>query len=296
MSFEVTDLKVETIPAQVKMPGLKELVKQVENEVAKNEEFLVVPETYAAAKKLRADLNKGAEKIKRTRIDTEKILLGDWPEQAELMKYAEKLEKGFSKKLGDQINAVDEAKRQKKLEMVNHEIQVIADEVGVTAEKIELDEHWLNKTYQWPKMQEEIRVQAEAIRTQMELLAAREQQLIDYAKRVEVEPDGFIAMLHKGISFTEVKDNMDVAVETRRLRQEAQKEAQEAAKRKHDEEVANAKKVGDKLINEETGEVIKPLEPAKKNFLFKLRMTDEEAIRMIEYLKKFNMYVAHKEV
>ncbi|MHC8464520.1 DUF1351 domain-containing protein [Weissella tructae] len=290
-------LAVDVTAANVQITGLEELKSAVRLHMKELTEFPVQEETYKGAKAYSAEGNKLIKKIHEVRMKTKSKVLGNYEAiDADLLDFENEL-KGNVKNLSGRIKDYDDEKKQLKLEAVQSEIRKLADAGNVDAELITLDKRWLNKTYSWTEMQEEIGQQITVLQEKMSQLAANTKTVDILAKALDLESDGFKAMLNGGSSIESVQIAMENAVEARKMELKVKQEQQEVERQKHEQEVADAVSVGDKLVNSDTGEVVDPLQEPVSNYQYTFfGLTSEQKAYMDSQFSEWGVVYNVKEV
>lgn len=253
--MHLDNLDIKVTPANVELVGLEPLMEFARKRMDEIRSFPVQEETYKGAKSFKAEQNKASKIVHEFRMDMKKQVMGNFQEIDDYMLSIEKELKSGGDEIGSRLTEYDDSKKQEKMQMVQSEIEKIATAHNIPAVKIEVNKSWLNKTYSWPKMLEEIEAQAIKLETEQKVMLANIENIEMYAKMIDIEPAGFVAMLETNDAPT-VRNAMDNAVQARQLQLEAKKAKQEEARRVHEEAVANAQTVGDKKVNVETGEVV----------------------------------------
>lgn len=294
MKFEVSELGINLVPAHVDVVGLDEKIAQAE--LMLNEldavEIDEHTEKYVTAK--RAELNKFIKALSAERIANTKAVQGNWPPTANKIKSLEDRAKTTVEGLGVGLKALDNVRRDDKRKLVDKEIAKTAEQFNIEPTAITFDDKWLNKSYSWPQMQEEIVEQLEKVQMEREVLALQIESIESYAQKLNLQPDGYIGMLTNNIEPKVVRQQMDNDVKVRESRLQAQREREEQEAKAHAERLEKAQKVGDKMIDAESGEIIEE-PPAEHEYLFKLKMTDDQYKQMLANFKKWGIYVADKK-
>lgn len=253
--MQLTKLDVNMTPANVEVPNLDETVETVTAIVKKYADLPVASSTMRIAKSTRSNLNKLADQIKRTRIDTKKALLGNWDETEEKLKQLEESTKNASETINTQIKELEAKEKEDRREQINREIEKIADEYNFEASVNKFDDRWLNKSAKWKETEAAVREQFEDAKKERELHELRVSQVDAKAKELGIDSGGYIRLLHsEDLSF--VLEKMEQDVKQREAELQARREAEAQMEQRHQEQLAEATQVGDKFIDNDTGEVI----------------------------------------
>ena len=275
--FELAKLDAQVQPAVVSVPNLTEMVAQAKAVLKQYEDFPVVEETEKQAKAARAELNKAKKTVADIRKDAEKQLVGNWPDVKEQLKSVEDSADATAKMIGGQLKELDEEKKQSKLKMVQAEINKICETYNIDPEQIEFDQRWLNKTYPWGDMQNELQQQAEKIQTAMALQAMQADAIKTMAETYGLEPDGYVAMINNGTPLAQVKQTVDNTIKARELQAQAKKERAERERVAQEAAIKNATRVGDKLVDADSGEVVEPVKEHVADYRYEIKhLTDAQ--------------------
>lgn len=275
--FELAKLDAQVQPAVVSVPNLTEMVAQAKAVLKQYEDFPVVEETEKQAKAARAELNKAKKTVADIRKDAEKQLVGNWPEVKDQLKSVEDSADATAKMIGGQLKELDEEKKQSKLKMVQAEINKICETYNIDPEQIEFDQRWLNKTYPWGDMQNELQQQAEKIKTAMALQAMQADAIKTMAETYGLEPDGYVAMINNGTPLAQVKQTVDNTIKARELQAQAKKERAERERVAQEAAIKNATRVGDKLVDADSGEVVEPVKEHVADYRYEIKhLTDAQ--------------------
>ncbi|WP_446002496.1 DUF1351 domain-containing protein [Weissella viridescens] len=273
--FELAKLDAQVQPAVVSVPNLTEMVAQAKAVLKQYEDFPVVEETEKQAKAARAELNKAKKTVADIRKDAEKQLVGNWPEVKDQLKSVEDSADATAKMIGGQLKELDEEKKQSKLKMVQAEINKICETYNIDPEQIEFDQRWLNKTYPWGDMQNELQQQAEKIQTAMALQAMQADAIKTMAETYGLEPDGYVAMINNGTPLPQVKQTVENTIKARELQAQAKKERAERERVAQEAVIKNATRVGDKMVDADSGEVVEPVKEHVADYRYEIKhLTD----------------------
>ncbi|MCT3050396.1 DUF1351 domain-containing protein [Leuconostoc mesenteroides] len=256
-TFEFTNV----VPAKVEAPGLDELVANTDAMLKKYREFPVVEENYDQAKKTRKELRDTVENIATTRKDTEKKILTQWSDIKAKIMGIEKSGKKADELMTKQMNVVEEARKEKRQQVITNEVTKIASDNGIDVSRIEFNPKWVNVTYKHGDMVAEIEAQITSLKKDDELKALQINQIEADAGNLAVESSPYVSMLDYRDS-ADIRAQMKRDIEIKKAKEEAKKEAQLEAERKQKEREENATKIGDKLVDED-GEVVTPVQKSE---------------------------------
>ncbi|QIE78172.1 DUF1351 domain-containing protein [Weissella confusa] len=277
---ELTLQQANVKPALVDVPGIDELDKYVDSMLETYKKTPVSPETLAQAKQARTDLNKAYKGLGDTRKKIASQVAGNWPETETRIKEIEKkIQKVSDETLKPQIDDVIEAEKQSRKQLILSEIEKIASEYGMPAENIVFDDKWLNKTAKWNETEKAVRSQYDVLKQQAELFELQAQQITSHAEQLGIDPvgvSGYIGQL-KFKSLDEVKAAMDRDVQQAKAKFEAQKAKEQAEYEARKKRAEEAMKVGERLVDKNTGEIVEPAGPRLRNWQYTFdELTDEQ--------------------
>ena len=277
---ELTLQQANVKPALVEVPGIDDLDKYVDGMLETYKKTPVSPETLAQAKQARTDLNKAYKGLGDTRKKIASQVAGNWPETETRIKEIEKkIQKVSDETLKPQIDDVIEAEKQSRKRLILSEIEKIASEYGMPAENIVFDDKWLNKTAKWNETDNAVRSQFDVLKQQAELFELQAQQITSHAEQLGIDPvgvSGYIGQL-KFKSLDEVKAAMDRDVQQAKAKFEVQKAKERAEYEARKKRTEEAMKVGERLVDKDTGEIVEPAGPQLRNWQYTFNeLTDEQ--------------------
>lgn len=275
--FELKNL----VPAKVEAPGLDELVAHTDEMLKKYREFPIVDDTYDQAKQARKELRNTVESIAKTRKETEKVLIAYWTIIKDKITSIEKSGKQADKLMTEQMQVIEESRKDKRRQVIENEVNKIATENGVNISRIVFNPKWVNVTYSHKDMVSEIEAQLVQIRKDDELRALQINQIEIAAQSLQVDPDPYVSML--GLrDLEDIKGQIQRDHDIKQARIAEAQRVQEEAIAKQKEREQNATKIGDKLIDED-GEIFEPLPPKTVTTLYIITAkTDKER----DYIEK----------
>lgn len=280
----ITDLEITNLtPAHIEVPNLDDLVAGTDSSLAQYREFPVTEESYDTAKELRTKISNTIKNISSQRKNIEEQVLGNWPDIKNKMMSIEKQGKQASDLLKSQMVPVENERKERRREVVMNDVVSLANEQNVDWLQIQFNEKWLNKTYSRNDMLSEINSQISQIKKDDELRALKISQIEVEAGSVGVSPEPYIAMLaYRDLADVKSQIHRDVEIKQAKLN-EAKRVQEETIKRQQERE-ANAKQVGDKLVDE-NGEVVTLAKAEPKVYTRTLHVTGTSA--QLNKLAKF---------
>ena len=295
---EIEVLDVEVTPAKVVVPNLDDVVAHVDDMLASYEATPVNAKTYKEAKAVRADLNKAIKRISDVRKDTKKRVVGNWDEIEQKMMQVEKAGKSVSDNLGQQLKTLDDKAKADREETIKREMAKIASEYGVDVTQIPIDPKWLNKTANWKETEQSIRGQCAVLQQFAEMRELQIKEIEHHAEVLGIRPEGvggYVGQLDVK-DLDEIKANMSHDVQVAKARFAAKKAQEEANYQQALEREKQAQKVGTKLVDKNTGEVVKPVEEIKRDYQYTFKGLTEKQKNYMEYMfKQWNVSFSVQE-
>lgn len=281
--IEVLDVKVT--PAQVVVPNLDDVVSHVDEMLVSYEATPVNAKTQKEAKAVRADLNKAIKRISDVRKDTKKKVIGNWDEIETKMMQVEKAGKAVSDNIGAQLKVLDDKAKADREETIKREIAKIASEYGVDPTQVKIDSKWLNKSANWNDTERAIRSECELLRQFAEMRELQIKEIENHAEKLGIRPEGvggYIGQLGTK-NLDDIKANMSNDVQLAKARFAAKKAEEEAAYQQALDREKQATKVGSKLVDENTGEVVMPAEEIRRDYQYTFKGLTEKQKNYMEY-------------
>lgn len=186
------------------------------------------------------------------------------------------------KPLEDAVNDVEEKQKQERKQRIMDVATQIFDQYEVDINDLEFDKHWLNKTYQKTKRENEIIAQAVELRKQKDQLAKDAEAVNNLASGRNLDPEPFIQQLQNGIPLADVTQNIDATAKQAEQRKEQQERLEIARQAQAKAELeAKTKTVGNKRVDKETGEVVDEY----RTFRFTAKVNIQQAKALVDFLK-----------
>ena len=258
------EFPIEFTPAVISIGNFDEMKQKLIDYAATYKDIVITEQTFKDDKKVRSQMRALKKQINDRRIAIKKDInkpLDDFESNVKelttiLDNVIDPIDKGI--KFYDQ-----EVKDKKK----QHVIQLVADltdQNGLTVDDIQFNNKWLNTTSTDKNVTEEVNAQIDAIKAEQARLDGERLIITNYAKAVELDATGWLAMVDDGKSAAEVMKLMDkareeakrkVAAEAERQKKQAEYEAA-MAQLEADKQQAQVIEVNDKKLDSETGEIL----------------------------------------
>lgn len=279
----LNNFQVDYKPSVLVLQHADELAANVKQYADKYRGLVITPETLPQAKASRADLNKLSKALNDKRI--------------EIMREYNKPYDAFKAKVDAMIGDISAAKasidngikEQERFEAEQRKQQVLADIIeiahsrGLAPDDIEFNDKWLNKSLSKLERTRQIGDAADYIVKQREELAAAKTTVTKYAEAMGLDAGGWVAQVDQGSSQLDIMARIDAYVARQK------REAEEARKRAEAQAAIDAlhqKKVGDKVVDTNTGEVVsqRQPEPTIGHYRFEVVGTFDEAQSVADFM------------
>lgn len=241
-------VQVNYTPAKVDVVGLASL-KQAVDQVCKTYSGLVVTaDSYKQDKKTAAELNKLKKALNDRKIEIKKQSTKEVDQFADEVKsMTSELDEVVSQ-IRAGINAYDEKAKAERTESIKRKIADLCSEAHVSADDIEWNLSWANKSATWTKTEREVKAQIVALQAEYRQYAEAVKAVTNRAAELDLPESHWVEML-KYSPLSDVLSQMGHYKED--LAQQKQRDA-ERRQRELDQTVVK----GNKLVVKETGEVV----------------------------------------
>lgn len=275
---------VEFKPAELKLTNrdaIMDRAKEIRDQF-KMDNPVITAENLAGNKLVLRDLKKQKKLLDEARLKVKREYNKPLEEFTSDIKKAQSIIDDAINPLEIAVNDVEEKQKQERKQRIMDVATQIFDEYEVDINDLEFDKHWLNKTYQKTKRENEIIAQAVELRKQKDQLAKDAEAVNNLAGGRNLDPEPFIQQLQNGIPLADVTQNIDAAAKQAEQRKEQQERLEIARKAQKQAELeARTKQVGDKRVDKTTGEVVDEY----RTFKFKAKVNIEQAKALVNFLK-----------
>lgn len=256
-----TDLQfnVDFKASEITIQNETQLAEMVDSAVSHYSTMVFTDENIPEAKKARADLNKVATLLD----DQRKVVKNQYNKplkdfEKKIKKYMSQIE-DVSDEINKNIQAYEEAERQKRLEKIQTVIDEMSENYNVSMEEIEISNSWLNKTSftakgePTKKIIEEIASVMTTLANEKERIENDKKIIENYTKAVGLESYSWVGLVDSGRTASELIKEIDSAFALKKEQEEREK-----AKKEHDYAIAALKTetINNKTVDTETGEII----------------------------------------
>ena len=156
-------VQVNYTPAKVDVVGIADLKRAVDQVCKTYAGLVVTADSYKQDKKTAAELNKLKKALNDRKIEIKKQATKEVDQFADEVKaMTSELDDVVSQIIAG-INACDEKAKAERTEAVKRRIADLCSEAHVSANDIEWDPSWANKSATWPKTEREVKAQIAAL-------------------------------------------------------------------------------------------------------------------------------------
>lgn len=275
---------VEFKPAELKLTNrdaIMDRAKEIRDQF-KMDNPVITAENLAGNKLVLRDLKKQKKLLDEARLKVKREYNKPLDEFTSDIKKAQSIIDEAINPLEIAVNDVEEKQKQERKQRIMDVATQIFEQYEVDINDLEFDKHWLNKTYQKTKRENEIIAQAVELRKQKDQLAKDAEAVNNLAGGRNLDPEPFIQQLQNGIPLADVTQNIDAAAKQAEQRKEQQERLEIARKAQEQAELkAKTKTVGNKRVNKETGEVVDEY----RTFRFTAKVNIQQAKALVDFLK-----------
>lgn len=264
MTEEITQPVIVAKNGKIEFANVDQFKRDFEQLISRNSNFIVVPETLTGSKKARAELRKAAKTSADWRSRVKNELLKPFDEIADIATGYEKQAKDAAIKIDDDVKVFDEAERQKRLDGLKQYINARAEELDIDTISEIPDKHLIKGNFNGtvPKkkfIDDVIEPELKRLVSEKEHKLSNTQAVKNYAESKGFDPEPYINQLEFE-TLAQIMGNIDGDV----LRKQKREESERAmAALKKQQVIDRQKTVNEKTIDEDTGEVIQPVEKPK---------------------------------
>ncbi|WP_413538955.1 DUF1351 domain-containing protein [Enterococcus malodoratus] len=273
--MEISELSTELevgvryTPSEIIIENEDYLAKSVDNLVSLYSSFVLTDDNIPEAKAAKTSLNK----VRKILDDQRKEVKKNYNEplksfESSIKSYVEKIDQ-VKNNIDVGIKDFDERERQKREEVLKTTIADMAPNYEILVEELEVDPSWANKT-NFTKKGEVNSKTIKVIADKMGFIALEKSRIEGDKKTVQtfadlngLEPYAWENLIVQGHSVNDVLERMKQASEQKK-RDEEEGARQSAAEKEYQEAMAKLEQeqqqtIGDKIIDQETGEVVEEI-------------------------------------
>lgn len=254
------DFSVNFTPTKITINNENELKQELESIADKYSGLIVTENNLKSVKSTRAKLNA----LNKGLDDKRKEIKSSY--NAPLNKFEDKV-KGYQtiinkslEPISDGIKTLESSQREERKAHVQEVINEMAPEYDIDPTEIEIEKSWTNKTMTDIKLTRILSDGFNALKRKKDLFETNERLVEEHCKYVGVEPAGWVSQLSDEYNATDVIKTIDQTVEDKKQKEIAEQKQIESEKAIQE---SKQQKIGDSVIDTETGEVIQDDIPAE---------------------------------
>jgi hypothetical protein len=283
----VTNFGVEFTPASLAIQNYDAMIEQTKAIAAKYANLVITERTLKAAKQSRADLRKFRAAIEDKRKEVRREYAKPYDDFRDKVDALTKIIDQAIAPIDEGVKGLEERQRQERAEAVRQEIKTITESRGLAPEDIQYDQRWENKSLSSIERTRQIAAAADFVKSQKEKHEADRKTITRYAKALDVDAGGWLGLVDQGVELTDVMARMDNYAEQQKQEAAAEKQRQEAQAAI---DALHQKKVGDQVIDTETGEVV-DAGPEKYSYVIEVSATPDEMDALQAFINALQAYM-----
>lgn len=261
------EFPIDFTPAKITIGNFDEMKQKLTDYAATYKDIVITEQTFKDDKKVRSQMRSLKKQINDRRIAIKKDINKPLDEFESNVKELTTILDNVIDPIDKGIKFYDQAVKDKKKQHVIQLVTDLTDQNGLTVDNIQFNNKWLNTTSTDKNVTEEVNAQIEAIKAEQTRLEGERLIITNYAKAVELDASGWLAMINDGKSAAEVMKLMDKAREEakRKAVDEAERQKKQAeydaamAKLDEDKAKENTVEIAGRKVDPDTGEIIKPV-------------------------------------
>lgn len=262
----VTNFGVKFTPASLAIQNYDAMVEQTKAIAAKYDNLMITERTLKAAKQSRADLRKFRMAIEDKRKEVRREYAKPYNDFKDRVDALTGIIDDAIAPIDQGVKELDERKRQERENKVKEEIAEVAKSRGLLPNEIKLNPTWLNKSISGIERTRQIADIADYVKKQKNQRKSYREAVTRYAQALDLDAGGWLGMVDQGVEMTDVMARMDAYAEQQKQEAAAEKQRQEAQAAI---DALHQQKVGDQLVDTETGEVV-DAGPEKYSYLIEV--------------------------
>lgn len=285
--LDLENVNVKFTQSQIVIENKELLDLAIESVVNQYKNMVVTEETLKSGKKSRAELNK----LKKALDDRRKEIKKQFNEplknfESELKKYTTKIDELVSQ-IDLSVKEIEDAERDERKKYVEELISEMAPNYNLNVDEIEIDTTWLNKSVTKSKLTKLVGDEMTLKNNLKKEIESKKLLIETQCELAGLDPIGFNHLIELApIEIIEEIKN------TARLRNERNERTKAIEKAKMQAELAQLTQVGNKLVNQETGEVKSEV----KHVDLTIELTADQLTKLEMYLKFNHIEVIEKSV
>lgn len=291
------EFPVKFTPAKISIGNFDEMKQKLTDYADTYKDLVSTEQTFKNDKKVRSQMRDLKKQLDSRRIAIKKDINKPLAEFEKNVKELTGILDDVIVPIDKGIKFYDQAVKDKKKQHVIQLVSDLAEQNELTTDAIQFNSKWLNTAATDKKITDEVNEQIDAIKAKKVLLDGERTLIAGYAKAVELDATGWLAMVDDGKSAAEVMKLMDKAREEAKRKAAAEAEY-EAAMAKLEAEKPTVE-VNNKKLDPETGEILADKSESEQaesetiNLILELTdVTSEQTYLLRDFLKDNNFHFA----
>jgi len=280
-NIALQDFSVDFKPTEITINNEKGLKSELEEISNKYKGLIVTEDNLKSVKSTRAKLNalnKGLDDKRKEIKSSYNEPLSDFEDKVK--SYQDIINKSLLP-IDCGIKNLESTQREQRANHVKKLIAKMAPEYGIDPDEIEIEKPWTNKTMTEIKLTKILADGFNALNRKKALFETNKMLVEEHCKYVGVEAAGWVSQLSDDYNATDVIKAIDQFIEEKK-----QKEIDEQNRLESEKAIkaATQQKVGDSVIDTETGEVIVKEVPSKYTVSIRLVGSKSDIIQAIQQI------------
>jgi ribosomal protein S25/uncharacterized membrane-anchored protein YhcB (DUF1043 family) len=247
------DFSVNFTPTKITINNENELKQELESIADKYSGLIVTENNLKSVKSTRAKLNALNKGLDDKRKEIKSSYNAPLDEFEDKVKGYQAIINKSLEPISDGIKTLENSQREERKAHVQEVINEMAPEYDIDPTEIEIEKSWTNKTMTDIKLTRILSDGFNALKRKKDLFETNKKLVEEHCKYVGVEPAGWVSQLSDEYNATDVIKAIDQVVEDKKQKELAEQKQIESEKAIQE---SKQQKIGDSVIDSETGEVI----------------------------------------
>lgn len=247
------DFTVTFQPSQISINNFDELKAKINGYAKKYDGLVATDESLKGAKSARAELNKLIKTINDKRIAVKRDYDEPYNDFKRDVDELQATLKSTIEPIEASIKTIQTKQRDERTLKVRELINRMAPEYGLDPKDIKIEHEWTNKSMTQIKLTKILKDGFTALKNKQDMFETNKRLVEEHCKYKNVDSAGWIAQINDDTDINQLLAEIDKAADD--------KQKAEQDKKNHQEYInaiskVNQSKIGNKIIDQETGEVI----------------------------------------
>ena len=247
------DFSVNFTPTKITINNENGLKQELESIADKYSGLIVTENNLKSVKSTRAKLNALNKGLDDKRKEIKSNYNAPFNEFEDKVKGYQAIINKSLEPISDGIKTLENSQREERKAHVQEVINEMAPEYDINPTEIEIEKSWTNKTMTDIKLTRILSDGFNALKRKKDLFETNKKLVEEHCKYVGVEPAGWVIQLNDEYNATDVIKAIDQYAENKKQRELNEQKRKESEKAIQE---ARQSKIGDSVIDTETGEVI----------------------------------------